>query len=227
MHATIYYIRFDHQLAIHRFTELLSRLPGQMAERIKRYRRWQDAHAALYGKLLLQQALDDHDLALSLQDLKWSAYQRPYFEHPGFDFNISHSGEYVLCAFSLYGRLGVDVEAIRPLDITDFRNLFTTHEWHQIEKAPNTLQAFFDHWTRKEAIVKADGRGLSAPLLNVPTSEKTCKVEHQTWHLSPLSLEGDYKACLASSQAITSLAWAYADFNKSKYKTLKLKALIH
>lgn len=80
-------------------------------------------------------------------------------------FNLSHAGDLALVAVSHGRRLGIDVERVRDdlaLDrLAEF--VFSTAEldaWHRVPPPARTT-AFFAAWTRKEAYVKALGRGLS------------------------------------------------------------------
>jgi 4'-phosphopantetheinyl transferase len=86
----------------------------------------------------------------------------------GIDFNVSHSGGIVAVAISRAGAVGVDVEAIRPVDDRDelARRVFTVDERARLQALPPETrdEAFFTGWTRKEAFVKALGEGLSHPL---------------------------------------------------------------
>jgi 4'-phosphopantetheinyl transferase len=84
------------------------------------------------------------------------------------EFNVSHSGEIALYAIGSSGRLGVDVEQIRPLDELEAlatRN-FSAAEQRALFALPSAQRAaaFFACWTRKEAFIKALGDGLSYPL---------------------------------------------------------------
>ncbi len=80
-------------------------------------------------------------------------------------FNVSHSHGVVLVALTLGGRLGVDLEKIRPK--LEWRSLaqhyFSAVEVRALDGYPGAtgLKAFFTCWTRKEAFVKALGGGLS------------------------------------------------------------------
>lgn len=82
-------------------------------------------------------------------------------------FNISHSHGLALCAVTSCP-IGVDIERIR----TDFphseiaEKFFSPHENAVLRSLPSNLQpkAFFTCWTRKEAYIKATGKGLSIPL---------------------------------------------------------------
>ncbi len=83
-------------------------------------------------------------------------------------FNLSHSGEVVLLGFTRAGAIGVDVEKIdrkhSGLDIA--KRFFSRNEYEKLERLEGPLQveAFFKCWTRKEAFIKAHGKGLSIPL---------------------------------------------------------------
>lgn len=83
-------------------------------------------------------------------------------------FNLSHSHEMVLYAFTSHREVGVDVEYIRSnvayKEIAD--RFFSPREVMTLHSLPAHLQqeAFFLCWTRKEAYIKARGDGLTLPL---------------------------------------------------------------
>ena len=87
---------------------------------------------------------------------------------PEVRFSLSHSGDFSLVAVASGREVGVDVEELRPVDNPD--NLVVTcfseserEEWASI---PEGLRqsVFLETWTRKEALLKAVGAGLSRPL---------------------------------------------------------------
>lgn len=86
---------------------------------------------------------------------------------PALHFNLAHSGNLALLAIARQ-ELGVDVEAIRPLDDREAiaRHYFSAVEIEQLAAVPvpQRDQAFFACWTRKEAFLKATGDGLSRQL---------------------------------------------------------------
>lgn len=83
------------------------------------------------------------------------------------EFNVSHSGNWVLLAFALGCRVGIDVEAWTELSSDEIvRGFFAPPEqlaWEQLPPAEKQA-AFFSAWTRKEAFLKALGVGLARPL---------------------------------------------------------------
>ncbi len=85
----------------------------------------------------------------------------------GVEFNMSHSGGIVLIALASALPLGVDVEAVRPLaDRSDIVRSLHSGEARDLAGLPEAEAeaAFFRCWTRKEAVVKALGRGMDLEL---------------------------------------------------------------
>lgn len=84
-------------------------------------------------------------------------------------FNLSHSGERVLYAFTLQRELGIDIEWVqRHIGEMDqiARRFFSPHENQSLFALPEEQRevGFFNCWTRKEAYIKARGKGLYLPL---------------------------------------------------------------
>ncbi len=81
-----------------------------------------------------------------------------------FYFNLSHSGEYAVCA-AARAPVGCDVEAYSYPDYRIARRFFTDAEndfVSVIEDEEKKRRAFYGVWTRKEAVLKADGDGFLA-----------------------------------------------------------------
>jgi 4'-phosphopantetheinyl transferase len=83
-------------------------------------------------------------------------------------FNLSHSHEWVLYSITRVGEIGVDVEKMR--EVPDMEKIigrfFSVRERAAFNDLPPSerKQAFFNCWSRKEALIKAMGGGLSLPL---------------------------------------------------------------
>jgi 4'-phosphopantetheinyl transferase len=86
----------------------------------------------------------------------------------GLQFNVAHSRNVAVIAVSHCNQLGVDIEAVRWLE--DFDELvarfFCPRESQLFARLPNALKptAFFNLWTRKEALLKATGEGIAYSL---------------------------------------------------------------
>ncbi|MEO5573861.1 MAG: 4'-phosphopantetheinyl transferase superfamily protein [Gammaproteobacteria bacterium] len=83
-------------------------------------------------------------------------------------FNISHSNDIAVYAISTGRDLGIDIEYMRPLPDQDSiaEQFFSPKEVADLHSLPLHLQetAFYTCWTRKEAYIKAMGKGLSIDL---------------------------------------------------------------
>ena len=127
------------------------------------------------------------------------------------EFNVSHSGEVALLAFTRGRQVGVDVEHLREnFDHEAIaRRFFSRQEQQQLaELAPaERYRGFFRCWTRKEAYIKAEGTGLSLPLhqfdVSLGTGEASLllatrpeSVEAARWTLCEVPAGNDYLAAL-------------------------------
>ena len=90
------------------------------------------------------------------------------FTPGGPHFSLSHADDVALVAVAARGPIGVDVEAIRPeLRLAEFaRDLVPAREVEAIEAMPSDRRerAWFQAWTRWEAIAKAAEDAGPAPL---------------------------------------------------------------
>jgi 4'-phosphopantetheinyl transferase len=86
----------------------------------------------------------------------------------GWRFNVAHCDDVAVYAFSREGDVGIDIEAIRAIGEADAiaARFFSRREYAAYAAlAPRDRPVgFLECWTRKEAVVKALGEGLSMPL---------------------------------------------------------------
>lgn len=83
-------------------------------------------------------------------------------------FNISHTRELVICAVASTEEIGVDTESLSRREITLelAERYFAASEVDAIKALPgqDQHQRLLEHWTLKEAYIKARGRGLHLPI---------------------------------------------------------------
>src|SRR5581483_3775947 len=167
------YTQIDHQWTEQELTNKLASLPEPLQVEALQKKQWIDRQLSVAGKLLVLEVIRrlGYD-ELSLSDLKYNEFHRPYFDAP-VDFNIAHSGNIVVCCGTDKGEIGIDIEQIKEIDINEYQGHFTKNEWNKVNGDQNTTQAFYELWVRKEAILKAIGTGLSIPLQDIDVSEDT------------------------------------------------------
>jgi 4'-phosphopantetheinyl transferase len=167
---------------------LLAALSPSERERASRFRRDSDqrlyvtAHGVLRHLVGRAVGRTPVEVAFGIGD-----HGKPYCTDGGVNFNISHSGGIALIALSDSCSVGVDVECIRA--VTDHlaiaRRFFHPAEVADISGLPgeSSRHAFFRCWSRKEAVVKASGEGLSLPLNSFRV---TCLADDDAAIVSPV-----------------------------------------
>ncbi len=184
--------------------EYLAAFPLAFQDKIKRYRRWQDAQLSLLGRVLLRKLLKSEGLNYQELELKYTDYNKPYFENCDWNFNISHSGEIVICVLAKNRSIGIDIELMKDIDLNDFNSQMTNSEWSKIQYSPNKTKAFYQYWCQKEAVIKAHGKGLSIPLKSFEIEDDFTKIENESFYLTEIHLDESYRCFLASDSRFCS-----------------------
>lgn len=132
----------------------------------------------------------------------------------GIEFNLSHSGDLALLAFARSREIGVDVEQIRrDFDTAKIAaRFFSEAEQKQLAALPDNQRsdAFFLCWTRKEAYIKATGKGLSLPLhqfdvslapkeQNALLATRPDPLERAKWTMRDINVPAEYAAAICVS----------------------------
>ncbi len=123
-------------------------------------RRFVRARAGLRRILGAELGIAAHTLALT-----YGAHGKPALHgYPALHFNLSHSGERALLAISTQGEVGVDLEQLRErASVLPLAQRFLSEaESAYVAAAHGSARdhAFLRCWTRKEAVLKATGRGI-------------------------------------------------------------------
>lgn len=137
---------------------------------------------------------------------------KPMLPSRALEFNLSHSGDFVLIAVTRAMRVGVDVESIRSGISSSViaQRYFSKAEFAELQSLPlrQRESAFFTCWTRKEAYIKAQGLGLALPLesFDVSLSPSEPAILRATrpdpdqaarWSLFPLKTDPNYESAVA------------------------------
>ena len=198
------YTIFDEKGIVKNFDLLLRELSVEDQSEILKYKFWRDRQATLFGKLLLKKILRENFKLSEVPKITTEEHGRPLLQSD-LDFNISHSGKYVHCVVSDKARIGVDVEKHRQVNIENFGKYFTTKEWKEIYAYDNPLKGFFDFWSLKESVIKADGRGVAILQKTEKKNNQVVVCDSKYWHFKQLDLAHEYSSFIASSEPINEL----------------------
>lgn len=185
----------------------LVKFPIDFQEKIKRYRRWQDAQLSLLGRILLLRGIKEiYNQDYQNNEIQYTKYNKPYFKDDLIRFNISHSGDVVVCAINNKSEIGIDIEIISNIEIDDFKSQFTANEWDKILLSNNIKEAFFEYWTQKEAIIKAHGHGLAIPLKSFEILENATIINNKKFYLQEIKVEKQYKCYISSKNDFSEIS---------------------
>ena len=147
------------------FQKGLGMISSDRREKIGKYKNPLPARLSLGAGVLLRIALERNGLFDKLEEIKTGEYGKPYLEGVDFHFSLSHSGAYVVCAFSDVS-VGVDLQVIKETMPIHTRKILSEEERSYLEhlSEENKNEAFYRLWTRKESLIKWDGRGLRLPM---------------------------------------------------------------
>ena len=122
--------------------------------------------------LLLCEALRKEYHITELPIFEYGEHGKPFIKgHPEIHFNISHCKEAVACVTSPRP-VGIDVESIRSYRESLVHYTMNEKEVGQIERAERPDVEFIRLWTRKEAMLKLTGEGLTNDLKSVLTGSE-------------------------------------------------------
>jgi len=197
----IYCSEINEPWELNKISENLARMPGFISDNIRKYSHWRDIQLRLEGKLLLEKILSDLGLypRLSLGDIAFTGNDRPFLAG-NFDFNISHSGNMVVCAGGLNMKIGIDTEQIVPGDMDYPFEFFTIEEIHQIKNNAKSNEEFYRLWVRKEALSKAIGDGVLHPYDKIDSRYDTLIVNEFNFRLMDVDIKAGYKTAMAISK---------------------------
>jgi 4'-phosphopantetheinyl transferase len=191
-------------------------LSADERERAARFHFDNDRTRFVTGRMALRHILSGYlDCEPAKITLHRGTHGRPQLvpaEH-NLEFNVSHSGDLALIAIAAQGPLGVDVEALRHMEnaLALARRYLTSAESTAIEAAALAQRsaAFLTCWTRKEAVLKSTGAGLTVDprLIEVGAQCGEITLEwplHSSFRVRLRSLrpEGEYIAACAAALSV-------------------------
>ena len=149
-------------------TEVQRMLPLVNEQRRKealRYKHLFGQFACLKSWLMLKEMLKP----LGINDLTFSfnEHGKPYLErYPNIHFNLSHCKNGIAAAVDK-APIGIDIESFRHFDEALLRKTMNDEEIELINATPEPPESFIAYWTKKEAVLKLRGTGISTDLYQV------------------------------------------------------------
>lgn len=152
----------------HLFNQFSNLISNEKRERMKRLLNLCDINRTLIGDLLIR-SLVCQKYKISNEEIRfiYNEYGKPFVENfSDFHFNISHSGEWVVCG-TANSNVGIDIEKVSEIEALKLANeFFSDEEFYDISSmnSDEQINYFYDIWTLKESYIKTIGKGLYIPL---------------------------------------------------------------
>ncbi|MGS2763318.1 4'-phosphopantetheinyl transferase family protein [Sinomicrobium sp. M5D2P9] len=134
--------------------------------------------------------------------MKHTTYGKPYIEDWD-TFNFTYSRQCVALFLGRTEPVGLDIEFTEDMDTDILSWPLHPGEKDYIIKADNQKQAFYEIWTRKEAVLKAAASGITDTMKKLDCSGNPARFRNKIWFLKKLSITSDY-VCHAATGTNTS-----------------------
>ncbi|RQO29874.1 hypothetical protein DBR32_14955 [Taibaiella sp. KBW10] len=186
--------------------QALTGFPEQMRKEINRYS-GADRHLRIATKIVTQRIVTDFAYTGSvLSDIQRDRYNRPFLPNTDIRFTSAHSHYMaVVAASTAYQGLGVDVEFRKAIDLPLLEDCLHPGEITFLREQEHATNAFYEIWTRKEAVLKASGLGISKELNQVDAHKEIVFIEEQAFFTQNLLLKTDYALSVAATDALTTV----------------------
>jgi len=191
-------------------------LPKEELERSLRYHREKDRQQFLVNRIVLRLLLAAYTKSEPESVvIGFGTNKKPFIVNkklPQTFFNISHSHDLILMAFSGV-ELGIDIEWMdKSFSYQDLLGQnFSKDEIDFIKTDKDTSKNFYLLWTRKEAILKATSYGLNDALSSVPSLDGVHSIpsgyinSDKNWKVSSFQIAENYMGSIAYNEKIKNL----------------------
>jgi len=161
------------------------------------------------------------DQSPSSLELINNTYGKPFLKNSNIEFNMSHSRNMVCYVIAFNNKIGVDIEFYNTtIDMIGMLELvFTKKEVELIRSLDidEQYKTFYKFWTKKEALVKAVGKGLYYPINTIEVIKLLSgesilltdgnKELRQEWYCYELDLPKDYSGAVGIQGKIDELIY--------------------
>lgn len=141
---------------------LLPLVDEQRRSEALRYRHVFGQFACLKSWLMLADMLKP--LGITNLEMNHNEHGKPFLvHHPDVHFNLSHCKNGIAVVVD-YAPVGIDIESFHKDNVALVRKTMNPAEAEWIRSSSDPVEAFTQYWTKKEAVLKLRGTGISTDL---------------------------------------------------------------
>ncbi len=172
------------------FDGLMRVIPQDLRDRVLEENGWEKQHGSLARKLMLWHGMNEMGANMNdlFECLEFTKSGKPYIiDAP--HFSLANDGAVAVCAISETSILGIDVERLKPLNLSDYREKMTYLEWREIYSHIIPLRRFYEFWTIKESVLKADGEQENVDIKEIYIQPDIAFFNAKNWYINPAELD--------------------------------------
>tara|TARA_B110000046_G_scaffold185784_1_gene229295 strand:+ start:292 stop:960 length:669 start_codon:yes stop_codon:yes gene_type:complete len=172
------------------FNALMSIIPQDLRDRVNAEKDWENQHGSLARKLMLWHGMNEMGANMNdlFECLDFTKSGKPYIiDAP--HFSLANDGAVAVCAISESSILGIDIERLKPINLGDYRDNMTYLEWREIYSHIIPLRRFYEFWTIKESVLKADGDQESVDIKEIYIQPDIAFFNAKTWYINPFEMD--------------------------------------
>lgn len=218
-------VNITEKMSQDQYEAFLSYVSEEKREKIEKFHFPADATRSLLGDVL-SRYLINYNLKVSNDGITFvcNQYGKPYLKgFSSFHFNISHSGDWVLCGAS-DKQIGIDIEQVKPINTNIAKRFFSRSEYMDLISRPIHEQDdyFYRLWTLKESYIKYRGKGLSIPLdsfsFMLGSSIEITSEDKEKPYFKTYDIGKEYKGSICSQEKCGDARIEFISINDIKIK---------
>ena len=141
--------------------------PKWRKEKMLRYKHLKGQIQCGLGYILLIHALREEGVFKEMPEFSYNEHDKPFLKnYPGWYFNISHSKTAVCCVLSRK-EMGIDIEEVGEYKESLAAYICNDKELESLYDSENKADDFYKLWTRKEAVFKMIGSGITNDIKDI------------------------------------------------------------
>ena len=141
--------------------------PKWRKEKMLRYKHLKGQIQCGLGYILLIHALREEGIFKEMPEFSYNEHDKPFLKnYPGWHFNISHSKTAVCCVLSRK-EMGIDIEEVGEYKESLAAYICNDKELESLHDSENKADDFYKLWTRKEAVFKMIGSGITNDIKDI------------------------------------------------------------
>lgn len=178
----------DTEPSIDDWKSLSDGIPKFLLDRAEKFKHWKERAMRLQGWQMLLEELNRLQLGNLLYSINFEDKGKPYLLKNELFFNISNSKNSVILVTAPF-RIGVDLEYVRTPKKIIYSRVFCKEEIDYLARSKNEPVDFIRLWTRKEAVVKLFGGGITMGLTKFSVLDDELSAFEETVVIRPIDAD--------------------------------------